>query len=531
MRVGILIGVLRICVALHAAEPRHEMIPMRDGIKLSAYITLPDGPGPFPTILIRTPYTIEPGQSAYRGHGYAIVQQNLRGLFRSEGKWPLFANEMRDGYDTVEWIAQQPWSNGKVGVSGGSGPGIAGYMTLMSGAPHLAAGVVQNAHASDYSTVSYPGGVYQAGLLDSWIKARGLEIPPEFPRPLIRRFDSYYALQDVSTHASKISAPILHLTGWFDIFTQGTIDYFKNAQTKGTGHATNHQKLIIRPTGHGEILPGELQWPGDLPRLNDLPRRWFDFWLRGIDTGVQKMPPVQYFVMGDPKTKMPPGNVWKSSRAWPPNANTVSFYLQPEGGLSRIAPAHPNGSSSFDYDPLDPVPSVVPKKGDWLNRAPLDQRILHDRADILRFTSRPLTEPVEIAGDLNAEIWVSTTARDTDFFVRLIDIYPNGFEALMAAQPMRLRFRDGFDKMLPAQRNRIYMLTVNLWPLAMVFAKGHRIGVQITSSDVPRFDRHSNTWDPVKRYEDAVKATNTVHYSSQHPSRLILPVVRRAPER
>ncbi len=518
---------LLFALALTGAEPRTEMIPMRDGVRLSAKIQLPDGPGPFPAILTRTPYAIPAGRSGYVAAGYAVVQQNLRGLFESEGKWKVFASEMEDGYDTVEWIARQPWSNGKVGVLGGSGPGIAGYMTLMSGAPHLSAGVIQNAHASTYPTVSYPGGVYQAALVDGWVKARGVEVPPPFPRPIFRKYDREMRQNDIATHAANVKVPILHFTGWFDVFTQGTIDYFQAAQTKGSERAKGNQKLVIHPKGHGGRLLGELQWETEIPDFGGLARRWFDYWLRDVDTGVQKLPAVQYYVLGDARSKEGPGNEWRSGAGWPPLHTEGDYFLQPGGGVSRQVPKQETSSTSYDYDPKDPVPTILARPNDWLNRPPLDQRPLRGRADLARFVSLPLTAPVEIAGPVRAELFVSTTAKDTDFFVRVLDIYPDGFEALMVSRPMRLRYREGFDWAVGAKKNKIYRIEVDLWSLAMVFGKGHRIGIEITSSDSPRFDRHSNTWEPVKSYDKAVRATNTVHHSEKYPSRLILPVVRR----
>jgi len=231
-------------------------------------------------------------------------------------------------------------------------------------------------------------------------------------------------------------------------------------------------------------------------------------------------------MMGDPKKKEGPGNQWRNAPGWPVNATPTSYFLRASGALTTGAPVEKTGSQSFDYNPLSPVPSIQLRDKDWLNRAPLDQRSLNERPDILRFRTMPLNDPVSIAGEIRAEIFVSTTAKDTDFFVRLLDIYPDGFEALMAAQPMRLRFREGFERMMPAVPGRVYKLTIPLWSQAFVFGKGHRIGVQITSSDSPRFDRHSNTWEPVKSYGEGVIATNTVFYSSGKASRVILPVVR-----
>jgi predicted acyl esterase len=281
------LAVLLLAGVANGAGALKEMVPMRDGVRLATFITLPEGPGPFPVILTRTPYAIQPGRAGFVAAGYAVVQQNLRGLFDSEGKWELFATEIADGYDTVEWIARQKWSNGKIGVLGGSGPGIAGYMTLMSGAPHLSAGAIQNAHASSYPTVTFPGGVYQSALVDSWTKARGADIPPPFPRPIFRRYGAELQRQDIHSHASGVTVPILHFTGWFDVFTQGTIDYFLLAQTKGSGRAKGNQKLVIHPKGHGGRLLGDLQWDTEIPDFDGLSRRWFDYWLRSIETGVR----------------------------------------------------------------------------------------------------------------------------------------------------------------------------------------------------------------------------------------------------
>lgn len=511
---------------LCAKDPQKEWVPMRDGVRLSAIVTLPDGPGPFPAVLTRTPDAIPATASPLVRAGYAVIQVNLRGLFDSEGVWRLFADEIADGYDTVEWIAAQSWSNGKVGVLGSGASGFAGYLTLMSGAPHLSAGVVHDAHASPYQTVTYPGGVYQSALVDGWVNTHGAEAPPVFPRPIFHKYGTRAASQDIRNFAGQIRVPILHSTGWFDIATQGTIDFFQYAQNKGVEKARGNQKLIIHPHGNSTRLPGTLRWDPEMPAFESLSRRWFDFWMRSSDTGVHRLPPVQYYALGAPGKKGPPGNEWRSLSGWPPAAEAESFFLLPGGGLSRTGSKQTTGSSSFDYDPMNPVPSIVAAPGDWLNRAPLDQRPLRNRADILRFTSMPRTSPVEIAGPVQAELFVSTTARDTDFFVRLIDIHPDGFEALMLAQPLRLRFREGYDRMLPAHKNTIYKITVDLWSTAMVFPSGHRIGLQITSSDVPRFDRHSNTWDPVPSYDKAVKATNTVYHSAEYPSRLILPVVK-----
>lgn len=513
---------------LVAANTKKEMIPMRDGVRLAASIALPPGPGPFPAILSRTPNTFSKATDTLVEAGYAVVQQNLRGIQESEGKWASFTSEAQDGYDTIEWIAVQPWSNGKVGVYGSGGSGIAGYLALASAAPHLSAGAIQDAQCSPYLSLTYPGGVYQSALLDIWTRNRGIPPAPDFPRPLIHKLDTEYLQQEIRTHPERVKVPILHYTGWFDIFTQGAIDYFTQAQTKGSDKAIGNQKLIIHPKGHNGRLLGGLQWNPDTPEFPALARRWFDYWLRDIDSGIHKLPAVQYYALGDPRTQSGPANAWRSVSGWPPNAQEQSFYLQPGGGLSRAEPKQSIASSSYDYDPNDPVPSLTARPDDWLNRPPLDQRPLAKRGDILRFTSLPLTAPLEIAGPITAELHVSTTARDTDFFVRLIDVHPDGFEALMMAQPLRLRFREGFDKMLPARRNKVYKITVDLWSLAMLFPKGHRISLQVTSSDVPRFDRHTNTWDPVNSYGEAIKATNTVHHSSSHPSRLLLPVIKPA---
>jgi putative CocE/NonD family hydrolase len=266
-----------------------------------------------------------------------------------------------------------------------------------------------------------------------------------------------------------------------------------------------------------------------MQRDAELPMRWFDHWLKGIDNGVDREPPVSYFMMGDTFDKDAPGNEWRTSDVWPPKSEITGYYLQAGGKLSKTAPTDDDSSAgaadTFTYDPKDPVPTLGGNNL-LLPLGPMDQREVSKRPDVLKYETEPLAEAVEIAGPVVAELAVSTDAEDTDFCVKLVDVYPNGYEALVLDQASRLRFRDGLNRMVKAEKGKVYHIKVDLWSTALVFNKGHKIALHVTSSNNPRFEPHSNTWEPVASYDQAVKAKNSVHHSAGHTSRLMLPVTK-----
>jgi predicted acyl esterase len=506
-------------------KAREEMVSMRDGVKLVVSIYVPPtGSGPWPVVLSRTPYGKDNGlglqadtEKRYPRQGYVRVLQDARGKFKSEGVYRPFASDLEDGYDTIEWIARQPWSNGKIGIAGASALGIAAYAAAMSQPPHLVAGFVEVANG----TARPDGGVPKQHIED-WSRRQGVP-RPEGPRPTFRD-DTGPGPRDFRSYPNQINVPFFNVGGYYDIFEQGTIDAFEFLEGLGAPSIRGRNKLVLGPFGHGAIS-GDLKYPDKTGIGIVDPIPWFDYWLKGIDNGILREPNVRYFVMGDTLTRSAPGNEWRTSASWPPKATATSFYLAPSHRLTSGRPAG-NDKASYIYDPRDPV-KTVGGNNLMLDRGPLDQRRIGSRPDVLKFETEVLKEAVEVAGPLAAELMVSTDAADTDFMVKLVDVYPNGYEAIVNDGAFRLRYVDGFDKQTRIQPGTPYTIAVNLWSTALVFNAGHKIAVHVSSSNFPRFERHTNTWDAVPSYDQSVKATNTVFLNGT--SRMVLPVVRTYP--
>jgi predicted acyl esterase len=522
------------CAVAALAASQETMVPMRDGVKLATNVFLPEGEGPWPVVLSRTPYNKgEPNrrraqEKAYTERGYARVVQDCRGRFASEGDYRPFIDDMVDGYDTVEWIAAQPWSNGKIGMIGGSALGITANHAAMSCPPHLVCNVVIVGHGSSYHNSGYPGGVFLKNLNEEWLRRQGVP-PADVPRPIHRVYDDSFRTRDIQHYFTKMKTPTLNIGGWYDIFSQGNIDCFVGLETQGAEPARGNQKLVMGAFGHGR-LAGDLKYPADaMQRDPELPFRWFDHWLKGADNGLNREPAVSYYMMGDTFDPDAPGNEWRTSDVWPPKSDTTAYYLHAGGKLSQEPPqgddASAGAADTFEYDPKNPVPTVGGNNL-LLPLGPMDQREVSSRPDVLKYETAPLAEAVEIAGPVTAELAVSTDAEDTDFMVKLVDVYPNGYEALVLDQALRLRFREGFNRMVRAEKGKVYPIKVNLWSTALVFNRGHKIAVHVTSSNSPRFEPHSNTWEPVPNYDQAVKAKNSVHHGVSHASRLVLPVTK-----
>lgn len=495
-----------------AAQPFTPVaVPMRDGVTLPTHVYRPPGPGPFPVILTRTPSDLaarltQPGPLATAG--YAIVLQNLRG--------PTFGPEITDGEDTLNWIAAQPWCNGKIGYLGSSAAAVAGYLAAMSGSTKLTAAVLIVGHADPYFIAEFPGGVWQQHANETWLRSRGIETPA-FPRPILRRYDAKDRKQELAPVAEKVRTAILHIGGWFDVYSQGTIDAFNSLQLHGGDRARGNQKLLMRPLAHAGALDSPTKFPDAEVDLLAAQLRWFDYWLKGVENGLRQEPAVRYYSMNEG---------WRVANVWPPLTKPISYYLQPSGLLAPSLPPRMGASASYVYNPLDPVPTLGGNNL-GLPSGPFDQRPVSRRPDVLRFESNVLSAPLRLVGPVRAELFVATSARDTDFHVKLIDIAPDGAELLLLDRPARLRHRDGIEKSLRAKPNEVYKLNVDLWSTAIVIPAGHRLAVHVSSSNSPRFDRHPNTWEPITDWAQAIPATNTVHFSERYPSRLILPVAAK----
>ncbi|MBL8556159.1 MAG: CocE/NonD family hydrolase [Phenylobacterium sp.] len=523
-----------------------EYMLLRDGVRLAANVFKPAGTGPWPVVLTRTPYLkdgrIDPKADPrgdenrkrlvaqarrYTDAGYVLVVQDVRGKGRSQGFYSAFETDIEDGYDAVEWAGTQAWSNGKVGMTGGSALGITANSAAMAAPPHLTAAYVVVAPA-DRLSYSYPGGVLKEKDTIGWLRGQGVS------EEVLNRTRNR-ALDDVSWNRVAMTAnrkyiqiPIYNVGGWYDIFNGGTVDNFEYLQNHGAPGARGNQKLTMGPFGHGN-LSGDLAYPGSdrLALGGDQEIRWFDHWLKGQDNGIMAEPPVQYFMMASAKKDaFSPKNRMLTSANWPPAYREVRYY--PSGGddLTTAAPTADEKKTSYRYDPASPVPTFGGANLTF-ERGPEDQRKIGRRQDYLRFSTPPLDKDVAIAGPVKVELWAATDGPDTDFVAKLVDVYPDGYEALVLDAPIRARFRNGrmpqdIRMMTPGAPEK---LEIDLWPTALTFEKGHRIALHISSSNAPRFEVNPNTGEPAGGKAKPRVAVNTIYMDEAHPTALVLPVV------
>lgn len=505
------------------------MVAMRDGVKLATNVTLPKGKGPWPVVLTRTPYNKDEADSGlffvdYVGKGFVRVVQDCRGRYKSEGEFGTFYHEPTDGYDTIAWIAEQPWCDGNVGTFGISAGGVTSNFAAMTTPPALKCSFVCVAHGCDYRYGVFPGGVFLKDLNERWFQSIGEELPPS-QTPRIEPYTDEYASRDMTKNYANVRIPIFNVGGWYDIFSDSTVENFAGLQRFGGEGAKGNQKLWMGSFGHFPPLSGRLRYPIDSGRLElNLVLPWFEHWLKGIDNEIATMPAARYFVLGDPFDENAPGNEWRTASEWPPASTATSYYLSPAGHLLDHA-GKSSDKLTYRYDPKDPVPTVGGNNL-FSARGPMDQREVSGRPDILRFETAPLEAPTEIIGRAKVELFVSTDAEDTDFVAKLIDVYPDGYEALVSDQPLRLRYHAGYTDPQHIEAHKVYRIEIPLWATALVFNRGHKIAIHITSSNAPRFEAHTNTWDPLPSYDDAMVANNTLYLGPEHPSRLILPVTK-----
>ena len=524
-----------------------EWAVLRDGVKLAANVYRPEGRGPWPVVISRTPYLKDgpidkekdPDGSRsraglakqarrYTDAGFVFVLQDVRGKGRSEGFYAAFENDIEDGYDSVEWAARQPWSNGNVGITGGSALGITANEAAMAAPPHLKAAYVVVA-PYDLLMNSYPGGVLKEKDLLGWSKGQGVSDELLDSQRQRAEDDVQWNRGAMSANRKYIRVPMYNVGGWYDIFNDGNISNFEYLQNQGAKGARGNQKLMMGPFGHGE-LSGDLAYPGNdrLALGGDQEIRWFDYWLKGVDNGVMDEPPVSYFMMGPArKGAYSPINGMRASANWPPANREVRYYLTPDRSLVARQPAAADVKVSYRYDPADPVPTVGGANLTF-ERGPMDQRAIPERGDYLRFKTPPLEKALTIAGPVRVELYGATDGPDTDFMAKLVDVYPDGYEALVLDAPIRARYRAGRmpDEVKMMTPGAPEALTIDLWSTAITFEKGHRIALHITSSNSPRFEVNPNTGEApgAHRLKPRV-ATNSVYMDATHPSALVLPVI------
>lgn len=507
------------------AKPSEQMVPMRDGVKLATSIFLPQGKGPWPVVLVRTPYGKDlqaTGNSLWTNREFALVVQDCRGSFKSEGEYRPFMTDHVDGYDTIEWIAKQPWSNGKIGMYGASAMGIAANLASMMNPPHLVANFVMVARASLYNQSAFMGGVYRKELNDPWLKRQKAEwVIAETIKHNV--YDGFFDLAEMPKHWQEIHVPVYNYGGWYDIFGQGNIDNFVGLQSEGGGLAAGNQKLIMGPWGHGKVE--EVKYPTDsVVNATEEAMRWFDYWLKGKDNGIMEEPPIRYYVMGDVANTQAPGNEWRTALSWPVPAKPTSYFLKPGGALNEKMAVEPESADTYSYDPKHPVPTIGGANLS-IQKGPMDQRATGDRKDILKFVTPVLTSPIEVTGRVNVELWAESDAPDTDWIAKLVDVYPDGTERLVLDSAVRARFRNGFDREVFMKKGEVYKFSIDLWSTSIVFNKGHRIAIHVTSSNDPRFDPNPNTGKPLRADDETRVARNSIHHDRAHPSRVLLPIV------
>ncbi|MBK04482.1 MAG: hypothetical protein CL920_26660 [Deltaproteobacteria bacterium] len=521
----------------HAQTIQEQTIPMPDGIKLAATIVLPStGKGPWPVLLQRTPYKyqVNTGLSAY---GIVVVHQNTRGRYKSEGNDTLFGDDRVDGAATIGWLRKQSWCNGIVHTTGGSALGVTQLM--LAEAVPVDGQIITVGTPDLYKHGVFWGGVLRQSLIVEWSNNQAKTNNMTVPHPTLLDFINH-PLSNAKiwdsrriNDWSKINTPALHIGGWYDIFSQGTINSYVGYKTKGASTFREQQYLVMGPWTHsiGKQKNGDLTYPENATKLGPITpsqfqNAWYLKYLLKRPSGLlDKLASVNIYVMGDPTNANSPANRWFALQHWPPASKATPYYLHKDNKLSLSQPAQDEAPESYQYDPKDPVPT---NGGNNLTilAGPKDQRIIEARKDVLTYTTNTLTQDVAVVGRIQAKLWIATDAKDTDFAVKLTDVYPDGRSMLVLDGIVKLRHRNTTTKEEFITPNTPTEITVDLWSTAIVFEKGHKLRVAITSSNAPRFQPNPNTGAPLSlSYTQTVIAKNTIYHDAMRPSRIILPVV------
>ncbi len=517
-----------------------HMVEMRDKIKLATDVCLPsDYNGKLPALLVRTPYD-KNGMTdicKYLSQTYtiAVIIQDTRGRYASEGRFCFFrcdgAGDLQDGVDTINWIRNQTWSNGKIATYGASALGIAQYMLASSGID-LSTMIVEVATPDLYSGITFQNGCFRKSDIEDWLNAINEkwvlnEIKSHF------LYDSYWDVVDVTDNFSKFNMPAIHRGGWYDIFLQGTIDAFVGIQHNGGPNAKGKQKLIIGPWAHSGV-PLEDTKIGDLifpENAKDIPQEWISLvliWLNHyLETEldpdyINSIPNVIYYTMGDVKDRSAPGNEWRTAEDWPIMAANIRFYLQPDKNLSDKCPLQSNSYSEYIYDPSNPTPTIG---GNLLSlpAGPRDQTPIENRNDVVVFTTDVLKEPMEITGRVKAHLFVSIDQKDTDIMVRLTDVYPDGKSILIMDGAQRIASRNSRERLDFVSSGEIVEVIVDLWSTSIILNKGHRLRMIISSSNYPRFEKNPNDGSSYGEIGKDIPVKVKIYHSPEYTSYIELP--------
>jgi putative CocE/NonD family hydrolase len=539
-------------------------IPMRDGVELAADVYLPvEAARPAPAIVTITPYDKSSGllitaeARYYQENGYAFVAVDCRGRGKSEGEWRAIVNDHEDGHDVVEWVAAQPWCTGKVGMTGLSYMGWTQWAAASQFPPHLTCMVSTSAAGRWQQEIPYTDGCFQLyfgwwvylvrrriselyGLgQNDWnailrtlpIEAIGDFINPTGPtwRDVMDRdtLDDFWRAARVDDAYQGIDVPCLHVTGWFDLEDLlGAFAHYEGMMANSP--ARDRQQLIVGPWSHGNSRNPHHSYAGDLIAreaavdMDAVHLRWFDHWLKGIDNGAESDPAVRIFETGS--------NVWREDLPWSADRPTGSLYLRHGGGEGALAAGAGDAepSRAYRYDPEDPSPTQIDVELYPVQDVPLDQTAVEARADVLTWTSAPLTEEVVVSGWPHLELFASSDCDDTEWHVKLTDVGPDGRSMKVCQGCLRASYRDSLEHPSPLTPGEIHRFLVELWPVHHAFLPGHRIRVSVTSSDFPWFARSLNQFGSLKDQAIPKVATNTIHHGGDHASRIILPIQRGA---
>lgn len=553
-------------------------VKMRDGTILRADIYRPKAEGKFPVLLERTPYDKRNSADlAVKAvaRGYVVIVQDVRGRYSSDGEWYPFKNESNDGYDTVEWAAALSYSDGKVGMFGGSYVGATQMLAAIAHPAHLA-GICPVVTASNYHDGwTYQGGAFEQWFNESWTSSlaqdtinrsvvkntnalngmwklpltayRLFETPENTSGSDLKRtiapyfldwlahpnYDDYWKRWSIEEHFSDINVPILTIAAWYDLFLGGSLRNYIGIKSHGATEAARRgQHLLVVIGGHagsgrkiGDVDFGPAaEFAGDDAMLS-----WYDYLFKNAANEFATAKPVKFFVLG--------ANQWRNEDDWPlSRARETKYFLHSagkanslngDGALTTVLPRS-EPVDRYTYNPEDPAPTIggpLCCDAEHLKPGPRDQRPVESRNDVLVYSTPALGQDVEITGPIRVELFANSSAVDTDFTGKLVDVWPEGFAQNLTEGIIRGRYRDSQEKPTFMNPGQTYKFTIDLWATSNVFRKGHRVRLEISSSNFPRFDRNLNTGEDTGSGQKLVSATNTILHDAEHPSALILPVV------
>ncbi len=571
-------------IIARAAEPYEVIVErgvtarMRDGVILRADIYRPKMENKFPVLLQRTPYNKDNSVSfgvRAATRGFVAIVQDVRGRYSSDGEWYVFKHESEDGYDSVEWAAALPYSNGKVGMWGGSYVGATQMLAAIAHPPHLA-GICPVVTASNYHDGwTYQGGAFEQWFDESWTSGLAEDtltravtqntnalpnvskLPlnsyplfnlPESPASVYSTsalapyfldwlahpsYDNYWKRWSIEEHYAEINVPALTVAAWYDIFQGGSLRNFAGTRAHGGDVARSNQRLVVIVGGHagngrkiGEVDFGPAAAQYD---EGELTLSWYEYLFKGIQNNFAREKPVKIFVMGR--------NEWREEDDWPlARAHSTKYFLHSEGSANSLrgngslspVPPHSESPDHYVYDPSNPVPTIggpLCCDSGHLAPGPRDQRLAEGRDDVLVYSTPAFARDTEITGPISLELFAKSSAVDTDFTAKLVDVWPDGFAQNLTEGIIRARYRDSQEKPTLLNPEQTYKFIIDLWSTSNVFLKGHVLRLEVSSSNVPRFDRNLNPEESAGEGQNFVSATNTILHDSEHPSALALPII------